>query len=264
MEVEKHGIDISLAVLWKVLTKNICILLIVGIVGFALIFSISELTYVPQYESTAKLFILRDNPTGAGGSVVDDNAYVVSEMVAVDCDELIHGRTVLQAVVDELGDPNLTWQELEKRIETDIPVDSRNLSVTVRADSPEEAQLIVNTLCRIADEKIEEILGERQARFYEEGELIKEPCNDPSLLTMGLVALLLMVVTYVGFVAAYVLNDYVGSNDEIEKRVQLPVLGDIPSVTKRGVIGHYYVYGERRTKGKYRNTAKYESGEGSK
>ncbi len=235
--MEDENRSITLATLWKVLAKRFWILLIVGVVSFFAVFAWSHLTFVPQYRATAKIFVLRPMPEG---QATNDNAYVVSEMIMQDCYELLQGRTVLQEVVNQLNLP-MTWQELGACVSTDIPTDSRNLAVSVIADSPEEAVRIVNTLCSVGETTIAEVLGERHARFYEPAELEPLPCNSPSLVMNLLISFVLMFVVYVVFVVIFTRNEYIGNLVEIEKRLNIVVLGDIPNAGNgRNTDGYYY------------------------
>ena len=251
MEVENRGINISLATLWKVLVKRVWILVAVGIVTFVAIFAWSRLTYVPQYQATAKIFILR--PMGEG-QTSNDNAFVISEMITQDCNDLLNGRTVLQAVVDDLQ-LEMTWEELGRRVTTQIPEESRNLSVSVVAASPEEAVLIVNTLCSIGEATIEDVLGDKHARFYEPAVIEKDPCNRPSLLMNLLVAFGATLVLYIVFVIIFARNEYIGDLNEIEKRLNIVVLGDIPNVNS-GKSGDGYYYRAQRVTEKLRQDGK--------
>ncbi|MBQ9784890.1 MAG: hypothetical protein IJW29_05270 [Clostridia bacterium] len=237
MEVEKKKAEITTAILWKVLVKRFCILLIVGIVSFALMFAVSHLVFVPKYESTAKLFILRGNTIGSD-QIIDDNNYVVAGLVAKQCEELLHERVVMEEVLAELKaeglDLNMTWRELEKSMTTELAEESWNLSVTVKADSPEKAARIADKICEVGEAKIAEILREDHAHFYQPGEVIKTPCNQPQPLLMALISLGIMIILYMIFVYMFVRNDYIGSIAEIEQRLGVSVLGDIPDAEKIG------------------------------
>lgn len=250
MEVEKKSADVSVQTLWKVFSRRFWILLIVGAVCFALMFTYSKLTFVPKYEATAKMFILRSKTIGTDNAV-DDNNYVVAELVAQDCEELLHERVVLETVLEELKeeglDLNMTWRELEKCMETERATESLNLGVTVTADSPEKAAQIADKICKVGAVKIKEVLLEEHARFYQPSEIVDSPCNEPSPWIMALISAAIMLVLYGVFVFVYVRNDYIGSAAEIQQRLDVVVLGDIPDADKIGK--HYgYHYGHDDTK----------------
>lgn len=256
MEVEKHSTEISVSTLWKVFTKRFLLLLIIGIVCFTAIFAYSYIRFSmnPQYESTAKMFILRQNTINGG--MVDDNNYIVAEMVAKDCEAILHERVVLERVIKELKADgvklDMTWKELEKRMKTSLAEESLNLSVTVTADSPEMAKKIVDKICQVGQEEIKETMLEDHANFYQDGEIIKEPCNRPNLILMLAITLAVVFLSYVAFVFSYVKNDYIGSVEEIEQRLGTAVLGDIPDADRINgkKYGYYYSYGARKAEGK--------------
>ncbi len=243
MEVEKKNTEITAATLWKVMVKRLYVLLIVGIASFALMFAVSHLTFVPKYESTAKMFILRQNTLNGG--TVDDNNYVVADLIAKDCEELLHERVVMETVLEELKaeglDLKMTWRELESCMKTELAEESLNLGVTVRADTPEKAARIADKICEVGERKIKEVLLEDHAQFYQPGEIIKTPCNQPRPLLMAVISLGLMIVLYIIFVFLFVRNDYIGEISELEQRLGVAVLGDIPDANKIGKkYGNYY------------------------
>lgn len=242
MEVEKKNTEITAAILWKVLVKRWCVLLIIGIVSFALMFAVSYLTFVPKYESTAKLMILRGN-TINGEQIIDDNNYVVAGLVAKQCEELLHERVVMEMVLEELKaeglDLKISWRELEQSMTTELAEESWNLSVSVKSDTPEKAARIADKICEVGERMIGEVLLEDHAQFYQPGEVIKTPCNKPQPILMAVICMGIMILLYIAFVFAFVRNDYIGSTFEIEKRLGVVVLGSIPDAAK---VGKKYGY----------------------
>ncbi|MBQ9773551.1 MAG: hypothetical protein IJW30_02700 [Clostridia bacterium] len=247
MEVEKRSAEISVSVLWKVLLKRAWIILLVGIVVFGALATYSYVNYSKNklYEATAEMYVRRPM---TDDDVQNDNALVVADMTAVDCKEMLRKRAVLEAaLIYSDMDDEMTWQELQKNVKVEIQDETHFISVTVTADDPEDACLLADMICRVGVQKIKAVMGEELARYSEElaPEQNDEPCNRPNLFLLGVIALAVMLVVYVVFVVIFIHNDYIGSQEELEKRLRVVVLGDVPDANRVGKkYGYYYVSSE--------------------
>lgn len=242
MDAENNTITITPASLLKVLTKRFWILLIVGVLSFAVMFLYTSLTFVPQYESTGRLYILRQ----PGENDSQQNAdYQVSLLVTADCAQILKDHVVVDAVIEELG-LDMTYEQLSRNIAVENPAETRILYVTITAGDPAGAKNIADKVCEIGADVITNLMGEDQAKFYGEGKLSDEPSNTPSVLIMGLISLALMLVVYAVFYILFMGNDHIGSGESIEERLNVSILGDIPNANRRnkgrGYYGHYGKY----------------------
>lgn len=65
------------------------------------LFLLIRLTYVPQYESTATLYILRQDSEQSGSSSVSTDFSLALNVVS-DCTYLLKSHSVVDAMIDEL------------------------------------------------------------------------------------------------------------------------------------------------------------------
>lgn len=236
MEVTKRNTEVSLSILWKVLRKWFWIPLLVGVVGILAAALYFFGTYTPKYEATAELYVLRDVTN-------DDNGYVVADMVVEDCKAILHKRVVLERVIQKLGyEETMAWGELERMMKTSLDEKTHFISVTVTADSPKQAQLLADTICEEGKAAINEVIGEQHARYVLKSEANDTVSNYPSFLIIGLIGLAMMLVTYVVLVFVFIRQDYIGSNEELEKQLGVVILGDIPDANKTRRRNKYYYY----------------------
>ncbi len=231
MEAEKNAINISLSSLWKIFINRFWILLIVGVVCFAGLFAYSKLTFVPQYESTGKMYILRQRQSDEYQQNYD---YQSSLLITADCTEILKTRAVLEQVIQELPDLDgkYTYNDLKSRISVSNPTETRILEISVRADTQKDARLITDKLGEVGARKITELLGDDQADYFEKGYVPSTPCNTPSVVTMALISFAAMVLIYGVFVLIFIKNEHIGTSEEIEKRLHVAMLGEIPDASK--------------------------------
>ena len=239
--------SITLKDMWSVFTRQLLPIVLAAVIVTVGLFAVIQLTYSPRYESTATLYILRQNE----GQEVSSSDFSLALNVVNDCTYLLKSHSVLDEVIDELG-LDMSYESLYNRVSTSNPDSTRILKVTVEADSPELAKQIVDKISTIGSEQIAEAMGFRQVNLYEYGVLEADPCNRTGLMTYALVFLMTVVAAYAVFLIAFILDDRIGGEDDIEKMLGLSILGDIPTADAphKDGYGYYSAYKARVPKQK--------------
>ncbi len=254
MEVENKSVTISMNSLWKVFSKRFIILLIVGILCFAALFLYSKLTYVPQYQSTGEMYMLLQHESGDR----DGGDYQISTLIAGDAARILQSRHVRESVKAD-QDLKLDWtvEELARRMTVTVEQTSGFLKVTVTGDSPEQAQAIANAVCRIGASELNKIWGENQANVLGQASLPKGASNTPSILMMAIVSVGITALLYAIFLILFLKNEHIGNGEDVERRLQVAILGEIPDANKSkhyGPMRYLHKYGKY---GKYSKYSKY-------
>ncbi|MBA2553556.1 MAG: polysaccharide biosynthesis tyrosine autokinase [Geodermatophilaceae bacterium] len=110
------------------------------LVGVA-VFGILTLLLQPVYSSTSQLFVSNSSPEGSSTA----QGSVAAQQQVTTYAQLLTGTTFVGQVADKLG-LEATTSELVQRITVSALPDTVILTITVTAESPQEAQLIANTL----------------------------------------------------------------------------------------------------------------------
>lgn len=247
MDKQQYVKVIMLSDLWKIFRQRLWIILLTAIVAVTAVYAGITLTFVPRYKSVATLYILQQNNQAEKTNNYDD--FSLALKVVKDCKYLMKSYSVLNSVIEELN-LGISWSELSNNITIENPTDSRILEIRVEADSPENAKIIVDKICTIGTEKITEAMGFKQVNFYQEGILDRTPCNKTSVLDYAFVGLLAAVVAYAVFLMQHIFNDNINTEEDIEKYLNLSVLGDIPNAESTKKKGYGYGYGRKSTAGK--------------
>lgn len=245
MEQQSTVRIITLKDLWDIFIHRIWIIFLAAFIAMSGLFLLIRLTYVPQYESTATLYILRQDSEQSGSSSVSSDFSLALNVVS-DCTYLLKSHSVVDAVIDELH-LDIPYEEVSKIISTNNPDNTRILEVSVKAGSPELAKSIVDSICQIGAGKIEEAMGFSQVNLYEYGVLNTRPCNTTSLMTYLLVGVITAVLVYSVFLVTYLLDDRIRSEEDVEHYLGLSILGDIPNADdpKKGRYGYYAASGNK-------------------
>lgn len=238
---------ITLKDLWDIFIHRFWVMVLAAITVMGGMFLVIRLTYVPQYESTATLYILRQDNEQSGSSSVSSDFSLALNVVS-DCTYLLKSHSVVDAVIDELH-LDIPYEELSKIISTNNPDNTRVLEVNVKAGSPELAKSIVDSICQIGAGKIEEAMGFNQVNLYEYGVLNTRPCNTTGLMAYLLVGIVTAILVYSVFLVTFLLDDRIRSEEDVEHYLGLSILGDIPNADdpKKGRYGYYLSNGNNST-----------------
>lgn len=240
MENKNNVKVITFRDLWDIFVSRLWVLAVAAVVAVAILFTVSTLTFVPQYESVATLYILKQNEN-TDSSTGSSEDFSLALKVVNDCNYLLKGHSVLDEVIKEQN-LEYSYKQLYDRVTVTNPTDTRILEVRVEADSPELAKQIVDSICIIGTEKIEQAMGFQQVNLYEYGILKNEPCNNLSLTAYFLTAIAAAALTYVVFLLIFIFDDRIRTNEEIENAFGLSILGEIPNVGTSGKKGRYSRY----------------------
>lgn len=252
--MDKHsGIKpITLNDLWFILVNKILIIVLVSVVAVSGFFVYQKLSFVPEYESTAILYILKQNSEKNTQEALEDFSLALN--VVNDCDYLLKSHSVVDEVIKRL-DLDITYTDLSASITTANPENTRILKVTVVSKSPELSKKIVDNVCEIGAKRIEKAMGFKQVNLFEYGIIDRIPVNVIGITTYLIIALISAVVTYTGFLFFYLFDDKIKSDEDVQKYLGLHVIGNIPNI-KDHSSNHYKYYKNRNKYATYDKESK--------
>ena len=254
MQFEEHIRVVTLKDLWDVFRHRFFLMVLAAIIVMGGMFAFNKVTFDPEYESTATLYILRQSDSSSDTDSYSDFSLALN--LVNDCDHLLKSHAVLDAVIQELN-LNMDYEDLYERVSVTNPEETRVLEVSVVADTPELAKKIVDQVCEKGTVKIDEAMGLKQVNLYEYGILEDEPCNTTSLLMYLLMGVVAAVLVYSYYLVRFLLDDRIRTDEDINRHLGLSILGEIPNANAKkhgkygyGGYGYGYGYGQKRGKGK--------------
>lgn len=238
--------NIRLKDLWDLFIQRFIIIMLAALITGGSFFVYDRVNYVPQYASTATLYIMGQSDDNASVGEVSTDFSLALRLVN-DCTYLLKSRKVLGIVIDEL-DLKMGYYELNSRVSTSNPTNTRILEITVRGNTPEQAKAIVDKVCAVGSEKIREAMGVNKVNLYEYGTVPFGPCNAPNLLMYGVIGMAVGAVVYAVFLLLYLLDDSIRTEEDIQKELGLSILAEIPDLndSSKNRYGYYQGYGQPR------------------
>ena len=248
--MEKKNVTkiVTIKDLWEIFVHRLWIIVLAAAISASGLFAFVSLTFVPQYSSTATMYILRQANENVSSSEASSD-FSLALKVVNDCDYLLKSVPVLGEVMNTL-DLSSEYEDMEdmaEHITTFNPADTRILEITIEARSPEIAKNIVDALGEIGAKKINDAMGFDQVNLYALGEVEYEPCNKTSILTYILVGIVAAIGVYCIFLVMFLMDDTLKTDEDCQKYLGLSILGDIPDadMTQKKKYGYYRGYGYR-------------------
>lgn len=220
---ENEELEIDLLELLYVLRKNIVAIILASLLGVAVFGAYSFLIAKPVYESTAKLYILRQ-----GTSLTSFADIQISNSLAKDYEEMVFSRPVVMQVAQNLN-LDYTYEALKGMMSIHNPPDTRCLNITCRSTDMQAAADIANEFATVAKRQISDIMDTDEPALYENAIAEPVPIKPEKLKNMIIGFLLGFLLACGIIIVRYMLNDSLKSEDDIERFLGLNTLAAIPN-----------------------------------
>lgn len=220
----RDEIEIDLKEIVRVVLSKLWFILILGVV-----FGIGMLVYSkylldPIYSSTTKVYVLNRQNTESDVTYTD---LQTGAQLTKDYVELVECRTVLTKVIADL-DLDMTVEALAGMIEVSNPEDTRIITITVNNKDVYLAQKIANCVRDVASAHIQEVMDLAGVNTVDEANIPTAP-SSPNVTRNTIFGVLIGLFFGVAIVIVmYILDDSIRTPDDVERYLNIGVLGTIP------------------------------------
>lgn len=145
--MEEIDIKDLLLCFWKRKIKILLILIIFAIIGVCY----SYFTIKPAYNSTTTILVTQSS------EVKEENEVTVNSKLVPTYAELIKTDRVLETVVKNINNADITIGNIKSNISAQIIKDTELVKITVKNANPEYAAIIANETAKVSCEEIVEI-----------------------------------------------------------------------------------------------------------
>lgn len=238
--------------LWNIFRGCVWFVLIAAIVATGIMYAYSKLTYVPSYSSTATVYLIDKSEMSENGEF-DINAfardYTIAIKVIPDVVFILRSPKVMNEVSKDVGFPVSSGN-----LSIVNPEETRVLQITATASTPEKAKAMVDSVCKVGAAEVEDMIQYNKIYVYQEGSLNTWPSNVVSLFSSIKFGLIAAVLVYAIFLAMFLFDNYIHTEEDIERYLGLTILGDIPDANAPKKKNKYSRYKEdkwRESKNRY-------------
>lgn len=211
------------------------VIIAIAILVFAIIGAIY--TYAiktPMYSSSASLVLAQAQAVDSNSNIseITTTDVTLNSKLVTTYSEIIKSSSVLREVISNLG-IQIDEATLRKNIDISSVEDTEVIKITVTDENPEKASKIANETANVFIEKAKEIYKIDNVQILDNAEPAKAPSNINNLKTI-IIFVLIGIVLSCGYILILNMFDTtVKSSDEIEKKLNIPVLAAIPTNTRK-------------------------------
>ena len=216
-----------LALLHKLWTKKLLILF-TAFYFIAFSFLGTYFFIQPTYTSTTRIYVVNQATDNKNLSAQDLQAgtYLVN-----DYKEIITSNDVLSEVIKD-EKLNLSEAELSKMVSVNIPTDTRLISISVKAKTGQDAQVLANKVREVASKKIKTVTKVEDVTTLEEAKLPSSPSSPNIKRNVLFGAILGGFVAIVAVLVREVLDDRIRRPEDVEDVLEMTLLGIVPDTDK--------------------------------
>ena len=126
----------------------------------------------------------------------------------------------------------LKMAELSKMVSVNIPTDTRLISISVKAKTGQDAQVLANKVREVASKKIKTVTKVEDVTTLEEAKLPSSPSSPNIKRNVLLGAILGGFVAIVAVLVREVLDDRIRRPEDVEDVLEMTLLGIVPDTDK--------------------------------
>lgn len=180
----------------------------------------------PKYSATSGLYVMSRQD-----SAINLSDLQIGSSLTMDYQEVFNNWHVQENVLQRLN-LNYTYDQLGSMIKLRNPNNTRVLYITATSGSPDEAKNLADTYAQVAREFIAATMDTQQPSIFMEALWPSRP-SSPSLSKNILIGFAIGFVLSAGiFVVHFLLDDRVRGSEDVEKYLNMPLLGMMPKEKK--------------------------------
>ena len=226
MEQEYETID--LREIFLIIKKNLLLIVAVTILASVAGFLVSAFLLTPEYEASASLIVNSREDQSTQTTITNDQLTSATKLVDT-YSVILTSDTVLDKTIETLG-LDLDYEELLEKVTVEAVNATQVMRISVRDADPVLAQNIVANIVEQAPEIIIQTVKAGSVEVITQAKAADEPVSPKKMANTAISGILGLVAALGVVFLRSVLNNRFMTDDDINKRLGLTVLGVIPQV----------------------------------
>lgn len=201
--------------------------ILVILVGYLYI----EYYQIPMYHGKTTIILIQRDDTAINDLNKTENQLNVNEKLVATYSEIIKSRRVLEQVINKLS-LKKTYDELEEKISIDSVSETSIIEITVSDKNNEQAAIIANEIASTFKEEIVKIYNLENVSIIDEAIIETKPYNINLVKQLVIYGIVGLAIACIFIFIIYYFDTTIKSKKEIETKLKLPVLGEVPLAEK--------------------------------
>ncbi len=216
-------IEIDILELAGVVLSKIWIVILSALIFGAATYLFCVFLVTPKYESTTKIYVINRQSSDA----LTYSDLQSGTQLTKDYQELVTSRPVLEEVKAELG-LDIENDRFKKKITVSVPTDTRIVSITAEDTDPYMARAIADAIRVSAAEHIANVMNTEAVNVVEQANLPTEISSPKIIRNTVIGAVCGAFIAVMIIIVIYIMDDTIKNPDDVEKYLNISVLGSIP------------------------------------
>lgn len=216
-------LEIDLGELFKVLKKNILLIIVVSLLCAAVGLVSSMFLISKKYSSDATIYI---TPRVTEQGSIDYSSLQTNSRMVNNYMEILKGETILAKVADQVGMES--YEEVLNTLTVSNPENTELISVSAETTDPELSQQIVSLVISTFTEDMMDILNLNNVTIINDAKVNENPVS-PSVPKYTILGLAVGLVISCGYVfITFLFDKRLRTREEAENFLGVPVLATVP------------------------------------
>lgn len=222
----QEEITLDLKDFFGILKKRIKLIIAVTLISTFTAGIISFFVLPPTYEASLSVFIGKSLET----KEYDSSDVMMYQKLVKTYAKIAESNDVAEKAINDLGG-NYTVKELQNVVKITPQADTQIMDIKTENKDPKEAKRIVEAVTKSFIEKSKQIIPNGNVEIIDSPKVPEKPIKPKKALNVAIAFFLgLMVSVGIIFTLEY-MDNTVKNEDDIEKHLEIPVLGMIPEHT---------------------------------
>lgn len=224
----EEEITLDLKDFFGILKKRIKLILAVTLISTFTAGIVSFFVLPPTYEASLSVFIGKSLET----QEYDSSDIMMYQKLVKTYAKIAESNDVTEKAIKDLGG-NYTVKELQNVVKVTPQADTQIMDIKTENKDPQEAKRIVEAVTKSFIEKSKQIIPNGNVEIIDSPKVPENPIKPKKALNVAIAFFLGLMVSFgIVFILEY-MDNTVKNQDDIEKYLEIPVLGMIPEHTSK-------------------------------
>ena len=222
--------EINLKELFNYFISKISIIVLITLIVAVIGCSYTLFFQTPLYNSSTTVVLTRTDVENS--STITQNDITLNQKLLSTYREIVKSRRVINQVISNLS-LDTTYGELSSNISVTSVQDTELIKIIVSNENPETAKKIADETASVFSKEIQEMYQIKNISIVDTAVVADSPYNI-NITKQLLIYILAGLVVGVGVVfVIYYFDTSIKTVEEVEAKLELPILGQIPMKQKR-------------------------------
>ena len=223
----EEEITLDLRELLGIIKKRIKLIVAVTLAATLISGIVSFLIIEPTYEATLSVFIGKTSDAKEDSISYDSADITMYQKLVKTYAKIATSSDVAEKAAIELNS-NLTAKQIQTMLKVTPQQDTQIMDIKVQSKNPNEAKEIAEKVTRLFIDKAKQIIPNGNVQILDKIKVPESPVKPNKKLNVAIAFFLdLMVSVGIVFVLEY-MDNTIKSQEDVEKYLEIPVLGMIP------------------------------------